>query len=104
MIQSYEDLYQQIKLVTDAYAQLEDSVPVAVEVAKNNTCSVTNQANGSKIVFMLAKLGDDLKVGYAYFSQGEREPEWIDDAEVESVDESFLLTLIKEQLIAEDFF
>lgn len=104
MIQAYEDLHQQIKLAADNYAQSEDSVPVTVEVASNQTCSITNQEKGSKLVFMLAKLGDDLKVGYAYFSQGEREPEWIDDAEVESVDENFLMTLITEQLVSEDFF
>jgi hypothetical protein len=101
MIQSYEDLYQQIESAIETYQKTNSDVSMRTEVADNKSCALINNATGDKVVFMLAKFGDTLKVGYAYFRRGLRQPEWIDDAYIDGFDEKFILTLIEEQLLAD---
>lgn len=100
MIQGYDDLYQHIESATETYQKTNSEVSIRTEIADNKSCVLINNATGDKVVFMLAKFGDTLKVGYAYFRRGLRQPEWIDDAYVDGFDEQFVLILIEEQLLA----
>jgi hypothetical protein len=99
MIENYTDLHQLIASAMDTYAQSDESVSLDFEVAENQTCAMIDQSSGNKIIFMLAKFGDEFKVGYAYFSKGEREPEWIDDTFTDEFDENYVLELIKEHIV-----
>lgn len=102
MIQSYEELYQYITLAMENYVKEHPDTSLKMAINDNKSCSLINNKTGGKIVFMLAKFGDTLKVGYAFFQRGQRQPEWIDDAYVDGFDELFLMTLIGEQLLVEE--
>jgi hypothetical protein len=104
MVENYSDLYELIQAAIATYAKEDDSISLGFEVAGNNSCALTHESEGSKMVFMLARFSDEIKVGYAYFEAGEREPEWIDDTDAAEFDEKFVLTLIREQLLSNNLF
>jgi hypothetical protein len=99
MVENYTDLHQLIASAVTTYTQNDESVSLTSEVAANQTCTLLDQSSGNKLVFMLAKFGDEFKVGYAFFSKGEREPEWIDDIFVDEFDEKYVLELIKDHIL-----
>jgi hypothetical protein len=53
-----------------------------------------------KLKFIMAKLGEEVKIGFAYFEDQEQQPDWIDDVEVINFSADLLsqiLTNIEEQ-------
>ncbi|CAN8138877.1 conserved hypothetical protein [uncultured Thiomicrorhabdus sp.] len=79
MVENYQDLYQLIQQASVLYQQKNPSKSFEVTQQENGSCSWAEQTSGKKFVFMLAKLGDELKIGYAYFEPNEQQPDWIDD-------------------------
>ncbi|QKI89989.1 hypothetical protein [Thiomicrorhabdus xiamenensis] len=100
MIQTYEQLHQLIATQLQNYMAQEDtSATFSFESEENGSCTVSNKSNGIKFKFMLAKFGDEYKVGFAMFEGYQPQPVWIDDILSSNFDENFVDTLINEHLV-----
>lgn len=104
MIQTYEQLHQTVEKAVNKYLQADDEAKISFDIADNGSCAMTNQANGNKLSFMLAKFGNEFKVGYAFFEKDEPQPDWLDDVFNTEFDENFVTNLITEQLLPDPLF
>ena len=104
VITTYEGLHQTVKAGLEAFLAGRPDCHIGFEIADNGACAMTNSDNGNKLSFMLAKFGDEFKVGFAFFEKGEAQPDWFDDAYNTEFDQQFVLNLIKEQLMVDPVF
>ncbi|QCU90054.1 hypothetical protein [Thiomicrorhabdus sediminis] len=100
MIQTFDDLHQLIQSQIEKYKAEDAEASIKFEIADNGSCTMYNNSNGSKFKFMLAKFGDEYKVGFAMFDGQQPSPIWIDDVLSGNFDENFAYTLIKDHLMA----
>ncbi|MDG6778129.1 hypothetical protein QCB44_05365 [Thiomicrorhabdus sp. zzn3] len=99
MIETYNDLHKLITSEIEQYLQNNDQVSIKFEIADNGSCVMQNNSNGNKFKFMLARFGDEYKVGFAFFEEYQPQPVWLDDVLSSSFDENFVKTLICEHLV-----
>lgn len=104
MIQNYDELHQTVSTAIEEFLQSNDDAKIEFEIADNGSCSMTNQINGNKMSFMLAKFGNEFKVGYAFFEKDEQQPDWLDDVFNTEFDGKFVINLITEQLLPDPLF
>lgn len=95
MIETYEDLYA---VVNQAMTEkpVED---VSMNIAENQSCQLIHTPSGRKMVLMLARLGDEYRVGFGYFEAGQKQALWVDDVIAQGVTSSFISRLIESNLI-----
>lgn len=99
MIHTYEDLHRLVASVLPAFSNQEDKAKLALQIEENGLCAVTNQHNGHRFKFMLARFGEEYKVGFAFYEAYQPQPVWIDDVLSSSFDEGFIQTLFQSHLI-----
>jgi len=97
MIRDYEQLHQAVK---DAISTFFDAqaIELAFSIADNGSCSVLHPTTQKKFTFMLAKFGDEIKVGFAFFEAGEAQPDWIDDLPAQSLTQEQIVQLFENEL------
>lgn len=104
MIQTYEELHETVSTAIDEFLLENPNEGIDFEILENGSCAMTNQTNGNKISFILAKFGNEFKVGFAFFEKGEVQPDWFDDAFNTEFDQQFVTNLITEQLLVDPVF
>ena len=104
MIQSYQELHDTVAGAISKYLADNAQQKIEFEVLDNGSCTMTNLINGNKLSFILAKFGNEFKVGFAFFEKDELQPDWFDDAFNTEFDEQFVINLITEQLLPDPIF
>jgi hypothetical protein len=95
MIETYDELYA---VVDQAFAE-HGYQDIRKEIADNQSCQLTHTPSGRKVVLMLARLGEEFRVGFAFFQAGQRQADWIDDVVATGVSPSFIHQLIESNLL-----
>ncbi|SFR62580.1 hypothetical protein [Thiomicrospira sp. ALE5] len=96
MITEYDQLYSLLQAQADAAGLNDAGLPIVrCEINPNNTCSLILSASRAKLTFVLGRMGDEYKIGYAFYMPGMREPDWIDDVDADGFSEKFLVQLIR---------
>jgi len=98
MVENYKELYQLVQAVAKSLHET-DNVALEFQIAKNGSCMLEHKVNKNRMVFMMAKLGDEQKVGYAFFEPNEKQPDWIDDISAAQFDETYLINLLKADVL-----
>ncbi len=96
MIEQAQDLYDLINKVADADETLR------AEQMPNGAIALHYQTK--KLVFMLARMDEELRVGHAYFAPFQKNPDWMDDLFADAFNEEYVDTLVEEHLKAESSF
>jgi hypothetical protein len=99
VIETYDDLHKLVTSEIEKYVKENQQASIKFEVSDNGSCVMQNNSNGNKFKFMLARFGDEYKVGFAMFEGYQPQPVWIDDVLSSSFDENFMNTLITEHLV-----
>ncbi|AEG30934.1 hypothetical protein [Thiomicrospira cyclica] len=91
----YEQLYSLLQAQADVAGLNNSGNPVVrCEINSNKTCSLVLSVTRAKLTFVLGRMGEEYKIGYAYYPGGMREPEWIDDVDADNFTEKFARQLI----------
>lgn len=104
MVQTYNDLHSLVDNTQQSYTASHNDISLEFAIADNGSCSLTYPTNGNKMLFMLAKFGNEFKVGFAFFEEGEQAPDWMDDIFNHEFNEKFITTLIEEHLLQDNPF
>lgn len=99
MVQTYEELHEQVSSVLGRFLASDNQAAITFNIEESGLCALKNQSNGNQFKFMLARFGDEYKVGFAFFEAYQPQPVWIDDVLNANFDEGFINTLITEHLI-----
>ncbi len=99
MIETYDDLHKLVTSEIEKYVKENEQASIKFVADENGSCVMMNNSNGNKFKFMLARFGDEYKVGFALFEGYQPQPVWIDDVLSSSFDEKFMNTLITEHLV-----
>jgi hypothetical protein len=95
MITEYDQLYSLLQAQADAAGLNDAGLPIVrCEINPNNTCSLILSASRAKLTFVLGRMGDEYKIGYAYYPPGIKEPDWIDDVDAVNFTEKFATQLV----------
>lgn len=78
MVSNHKELYIAVQEAAKTYIE-ESGITCDFQLAKNGSCLIEHKGTGNRFVFMMAKLGEEHKVGYAFFESGEAQPDWIED-------------------------
>ena len=97
MVSNHKELYLAVQEAAKTYMQ-ESGVTCDFQLAKNGSCQIEHKGTGNRFVFMMAKLGDEHKIGYAFFDKGEAQPDWIEDMLTSEFSAEKAVELIKEHL------
>ncbi|BBP45687.1 hypothetical protein THMIRHAS_10600 [Thiosulfatimonas sediminis] len=79
MIKDYQDLQQLVSSAGVIFSEQNPTYQFEFSQAENGACTLLEKKSGKKFVFMLAKLGAELKLGFAFYDANEPQPDWIDD-------------------------
>ena len=104
MIETYADLHKLVEENMDSFMANNPDELLEFGIAENASCSITYPKNGNKMLFMLAKFGHEYKVGFAFFEEGEKAPDWMDDIFNHEFNGKFINTLIEEHLLKDSPF
>lgn len=99
MVENYQDLFELVKEAGELYQQNNSGKELEITQAENGSCSWFDKTSGKKFVFMLAKLGDELKLGYAYYEPSEKQPDWIDDTLASLMTKERLCQLVRDEFL-----
>lgn len=101
MVKSFQDLHDLVRSEIERYLAENPEASISFSIADNGSCTMLNELNKNKFVFMFARFGKEYKVGFAFYEGAgfNRDPVWIDDIEDSGFDENFMRTLITEHLI-----
>lgn len=95
MISEYDQLYRLLKTQAEDAGVNDEGVPILnFEINDNATCSLILSATKQKMTFMLGRMGDEYKVGYALYPAYIRQPDWIDDVDAANFNAKFARQLI----------
>lgn len=99
MLKTYDDLHQVVSSALETYTQANKELSFRFAIAENHSCSILNEGNNQKMVFMLAKFAEEYKVGFAFFESGEIQPDWMDDIYANDFNATFVKNLIEGNLL-----
>lgn len=101
MIQNYEQLHQLITKAFNNYIEKSDiEAQLTFQIEDSGIVIINNKTNGRTFKFMLAKFGEEYKVGFALIEQYQPKPEWIDDILSSNFDENFIISLFDAHLVS----
>ena len=98
MVENYKELYLLLQEVAKTIHQ-ESGEMCEFQLAKNGSCMLEHKSTGRRLVFMMAKLGEEQKVGYAFFEANEKQPDWIDDLPAGQFSPDVAKNLVNNELI-----
>lgn len=99
MIKNFEDLRQVVTEASELFTETHQSCDFEVTQAENGSCTLVEKNSGKKFVFMLAKLGNELKLGFAFYEANEKQPDWIDDVLANGSTSASISQLIESEFI-----
>lgn len=105
MVNSYEALHAIVQQAQSEYSKEHTEASIAFEVPKDmpeGACALVNMTNRKKAVFILARFGDEYKVGYALYEPDELsklQPVHLADVNHDEFDVSLVARLMKEYLL-----
>lgn len=95
-INTYEKLHALVQEAVEKNKASDKPLPIRFTLSDNNTCTVIHSA-GPKITFMLARLMDEYRVGFAFYEY-QRQPEWIEDIAADECNLVFVERLLQANL------
>ncbi|WP_321276309.1 hypothetical protein [Thiomicrorhabdus indica] len=98
MVENYKELYLMLQEVAKLIHEELGEV-CEFQLAKNGSCMLEHKSTGRRLVFMMAKLGEEQKVGYAFFEANEKQPDWIDDLPAGQFSQDVAKNLVNNELI-----
>ncbi|MDR9497919.1 MAG: hypothetical protein RI556_01985 [Hydrogenovibrio sp.] len=105
MVNSYEALHAIVQQALSDFADDHSEAAIAFEIPKDmpeGACALANAVNRKKAVFILARFGDEYKVGYALYEPDELsklQPVHLADVNHDEFDAVFVIRLIEDFLI-----
>ena len=105
MVQSYEALHAIVQQAQSEYSEEHTGASIAFEIPNDmpkGACALVNAANRKKAVFILARFGDEFKVGYALYEPDELsklQPVHLADVNHDEFDLTFVTRLMNEYLL-----
>ncbi|MBN2646901.1 MAG: hypothetical protein JXR44_03850 [Thiotrichales bacterium] len=98
MANNYQELQALLEKVTEKLNATRKGAKFQFSVAENKSFVVKNLKNAKQFRFTLAKLGDELKVGFAYYETEDPQPDWIEDIKAGSFTEKYVTELLLTEL------
>jgi hypothetical protein len=105
MVNSYEALHAIVQQAQSEHAEHHPETSMAFDIPKDmpeGACALINAANRKKAVFILARFGEEYKVGYALYEPDELsklQPVHLADVNHDEFDAAFVTHLIQEFLL-----
>ncbi|KUJ72890.1 hypothetical protein [Thiomicrospira sp. WB1] len=105
MVRSYQDLHAIVQQAQSEYSKEHTEASIAFDVPDDmpeGACALANSDNRKKAVFILARFGEEYKVGYALYEPDELsklQPVHLADVNHDEFDAAFVIHLIDEFLV-----